>query len=248
MELSCKGRQAGDEKGYRGIFSCEVINSYPHDVEAFTQGLAVEGDLLYESTGLHGRSSVRKVDLKTGRVFASRPLSDSFFGEGLEVVGDRIFQITWRSRTGFVYDKKSLVSLRSFTYPGEGWGLTYDGKNLIMSDGTSVLRFLNRDNFREERRLEVRDEKGPVFFLNELEYVEGEIFANIWNEDRIAIISPRTGMVSGWIDLEGLRGQAGVTAPEAVPNGIAYDEKKRRLFVTGKYWPRLFEIRIAEVK
>lgn len=244
--LSCRGSSV-DESQVR-YYTFEVINSYPHDPDAFTQGLVFEGGFLYESTGLYGRSTVRKTDIGTGAVLASRKLDKSYFGEGLAIVEDRIFQLTWKEKTCFVYDKNSIILFKSFAYPGEGWGLAYDGKDLVMSDGTGVLRFIDPTTFKEARRVEVTEKGSQISLLNELEYLEGEIWANIWQKDQIARISPRTGRVTGWIDLKGLRNLAGVSNSEAVLNGIAYDAAGERLFVTGKNWPRLFEIKITETE
>lgn len=234
-----------EEKPGIPIYRYEVIASYPHDTSAFTQGLLFEDGVLYESTGRHGQSSLRKVDLKTGEVLKIRNLDNTHFGEGAAIVGNKIIQITWRSRKGLVYDKNTFDLLQTFTYPGEGWGLTYDGRNLIMSDGTAVLRYLDSATFKETGTLEVYDESGPVQSLNELEYVEGEIFANLWGSDRIARIDPETGRVKGWIDLSGLLPEKDRKGGEDVLNGIAYDPGGKRLFVTGKLWPKLYEIRIV---
>jgi len=244
--LSCRSSSI-DDSDVR-YYTFEVVNSYPHDPDAFTQGLVFEGGFLYESTGLYGRSTVRKIDIKTGVVLASRNLEKSYFGEGLAIAEDRIFQLTWKEKTCFVYDKNSIILLKSFAYPGQGWGLAYDGKDLIMSDGTGVLRFMDAPTFKEKRRVEVEDRGSQISLLNELEYVEGEIWANIWQKDQIVRISPGTGRVTGWIDLKGLRDIADARDSEAVLNGIAYDAAGGRLFVTGKNWPRLFEIRIIETR
>jgi len=209
---------------------------YPHDRNAFTQGLVFEEGVLYEGTGIKGRSSVRKVELKTGNILKIHELPNYYFGEGVTVYGDTIIQLTWKSRTGFVYDKDSFELLQKFTYPTEGWGITHDGNCLIMSDGTATLHFLNPKTFKEIDRLEVYDKNGPVHRLNELEYIQGEIYSNVWQTNRIARIAPQSGQVIGWIDLKGLNVQGNVL------NGIAYDSHNDRLFVTGKFWPKLFEI------
>jgi glutamine cyclotransferase len=199
---------------------------------------------LYESTGLNGKSSVRMVDLTTGRVLQRYDLPSEYFGEGLTEWNGNLIQLTWKSETGFVYDSFSFALRRTFHYKGEGWGLTHDAKALILSDGTSVLRLLDPSSLREVRRLSVLDDRRqPVLNLNELEYVRGEIYANVWQTDRIARISPQTGKVLGWIDLSGLMETPPNT--DAVLNGIAYDAKGDRLFVTGKLWPKLFEIRVV---
>lgn len=228
------------------IYGYKVVRSYPHDRGAFTQGLVHHEGALYEGTGLNGRSSVRKVRLETGEVLQIRPLDEKYFGEGITIWKDSLIQLTWQSGIGFVYDLKTFEPQRTFTYAGEGWGLTHDGTRLIMSDGSAsgTLRFLDPRTLRETGRLIVRDGAMPVNGLNELEFVKGEIYANVWNTDRIARISPRTGQVTGWIDLRGLldpRDAAGVD----VLNGIAYDAASDRLFVTGKLWPRVFEIQVV---
>jgi len=227
------------------VYTYRVVNSYPHDRYAFTQGLVFEDGFLYEGTGRYGNSSLRKVDLETGQVLALRELGADYFGEGITVFGDVIDQLTWKSNTGFVYDRDSFDLLRTFAYPGRGWGLTHDGECLIMSDGTSTVRFLDPDTYEETGRIEVTDEDVPVTNLNELEYVNGEIFANVWFTDFIARIDPDTGRVVGWIDLTGLLGDEYRTPGADVLNGIAYDAGGDRLFVTGKLWPRLFEIELV---
>jgi glutamine cyclotransferase len=222
----------------------QVIHTYPHDPGAFTQGLVYADGHLYESTGLNGKSSIRLVDLETGKVLQHHDLPVEYFGEGLTVWNNRLFQLTWKARTGFVYDLFSFAIQQTFHYGGEGWGLTHDNKELILSDGTSLLRFLDPQSFREIRRIQVRDTGQAIGNLNELEYTHGEIYANVWQTDRIARISPRTGRVLGWIDLTGLIDKRELANPDAVLNGIAYDSKSNRLFVTGKLWPKLFEIRV----
>jgi glutamine cyclotransferase len=226
------------------VYGYQVVRSYPHDPQAFTQGLVYHDGFLYEGTGLNGRSSIRKVKLETGEVVQVQPLEPQYFGEGIAIWKDAIVQLTWQSEIGFVYDRLTLQRTRSFTYRGEGWGLAQDGKRLIMSDGQadSRLRYIDPVTLKETGSLAVRDQGRPVAGLNELEVVKGEIFANVWQSDRIARISPATGRVTGWIDLRGLlspREAAGVD----VMNGIAYDAAGDRLFVTGKLWPRLFEIK-----
>ncbi|SPE20993.1 Glutaminyl-peptide cyclotransferase family protein [Candidatus Sulfotelmatomonas gaucii] len=225
--------------GYR------IIQTYPHDPGAYTQGLVYVDGHLYESTGLNGRSSLRMDDLETGRVLQSAPLSDKYFGEGLAAWGSTLVQLTWQAKIAFVYDRFSFRLLRTFHYDGEGWGLTQNGRNLILSDGTATLRFFDPQTFREVRRIVVKDQGAPVTQLNELEYVRGEIYANVWHTDHIARISPATGSVLGWIDLTGLLPQDERSDPEAVLNGIAYDAAHDRLFVTGKLWPKLFEIKVV---
>ena len=223
----------------------EIVHVYPHDSEAFTQGLIYVDGHLYESTGLNGRSSIRMEDLSTGKVLQRYDLPAEYFGEGLTAWGSTLVQLTWRSHKGFVYDRFSFSLLRTFPYAGEGWGLTHDTKQLIMSDGTSYLRFLDPKSLQETRRIQVTDEAGhPVQNLNELEYIGGEIYANIWEADKIVRISPRTGRVLGWIDLSRIIDKAELESSDAVLNGIAYDSTGARLFVTGKLWPKLFEIRV----
>lgn len=221
----------------------KVVKSYPHDRQAFTQGLVYLDGVFYEATGLHGQSGIRKVKLETGEVLQQRPLDPKYFGEGIVVWGKSIVQLTWQSEIGFVYDLATFAPQKTFAYKGEGWGLTHDGKQIIMSDGTSSLRFLDPQTLKETGRLTVRDGGVPVKDLNELEYVRGEILANIWQQHRIARISPKTGEVAGWIDLTGLL-SPGESAGVDVLNGIAYDAAGDRLFVTGKLWPKLFEIKI----
>jgi glutamine cyclotransferase len=221
----------------------EVINVFPHDPGAFTQGLVFRDGFLFESTGLNGRSSLRRVRLETGEVLQRRAIDDRYFAEGLTDWGGRLVQLTWNTNVGFVYDLATFEPIRTFTYAGEGWGLTHDGARLVMSDGTPALRFLDPGTFRETGRVVVRDGDTPVGNLNELEFVRGEILANVWLTDRIAVIAPASGRVTGWIDLAGLR--PGPAPPgDDVLNGIAYDARRDRLFVTGKLWPRLFEIRL----
>jgi glutaminyl-peptide cyclotransferase len=225
------------------VYGYEVVNVYPHDREAFTQGLVYRDGVLYESTGLRGRSSLRKVRLETGEVLQRTAIDSRYFAEGLTDFGNRLIQLTWDTNVAFVYDLESFAPLRTFRYQGEGWGLTTDGTRLILSDGTPVLRFLDPETFAETGRVRVTDNGRPVEDLNELEFVGGEIYANVWTTDRIAIIAPATGRVTGWINLAGLMPRE-ATAGDAVLNGIAWDAARQRLFVTGKLWPRLFEIRV----
>jgi glutamine cyclotransferase len=223
----------------------EIVDRHPHDTTAFTQGLVYEQGVLFESTGRRGRSVVRKTDLASGQVVAEVSLADHLFGEVIAVLGDRVYQLTWQSEEGFVYAAHSLRLIATFRYPGEGWGLTDDGNHLIMSDGSSILRFLDPDTFREVRRIEVRDRDGAVDQLNELEYVDGQILANVWHRDQIVRISPETGRVTGKLDLSRLVSEVPRDDPEAVLNGIAFDPDGRRLFVTGKLWPVIYEIRLS---
>jgi glutamine cyclotransferase len=235
---------SGDGKAGSGVpvYTVRIVKAYPHDKNAFTQGLVFDNGHLYEGTGLHGASSLRKVDLETGKVLKIRKLASRFFGEGIAVFGSRIFQLTYRSHVGFVYDKNSFKLMKTFHYPYEGWGITHDGKWLIISDGTSKLHFLNPETFKEIKTVDVHDHRGAIRGLNELEFVRGEVLANIWQEDRIARIDPITGRIAGWIELRGLLGPHDVVEAVDVLNGTAYDSVNHRLFVTGKLWPKLFEI------
>jgi glutamine cyclotransferase len=243
------------------VYGYRIVNAYPHDPGAFTQGLIYHNGFLYEGTGLHGRSSLRKVALETGKVLKRRNLPEKYFGEGIAICGNRLIQLTYQSKIGFIYDL-DLRPVGSFSYPFEGWGLTCDGKHLVLSDGTATLRRLDARIFKIVKQITVTDQGRPVFHLNELEFVKGEIFANIWKSDLIARISPETGQVTGWIDLAGMArlaraatagmdpagpGKDSKILPDAaidVLNGIAYDERGDRLFVTGKFWPKLFEIKL----
>lgn len=227
------------------VYSFEIINTYPHDPDAFTQGLVFLDGRLYEGTGRWGESSLREVVLDSGQVLRNVPLEDQYFGEGIAILNDRVYQLTWQEQTGFVYDRATFAVLQTFTYPHEGWGITHDGTRLIVSDGTAVIRFWDPETLQETGRITVRDNNGPVNRLNELEYVDGEIWANIWMTDLIARISPETGDVLGYIDLAGLLDASTLTQPADVLNGIAYDAESGRLFVTGKLWPSLFEIRVV---
>jgi glutamine cyclotransferase len=220
-----------------------VQHSYPHDTQAFTQGLVFADGRLYESTGLNGKSSLRMVNLESGHVEQEISLPAQYFAEGLTTWGSTLIQLTWQSHTAFVYDRFSFRQLRTMNYPWEGWGLTNDARSLILSDGSATLRFLSAATMKERRHIIVRDHGRPIDNLNELEYIHGEIYANLWHSDRIARISPATGKVLGWIDLAGLLPHSEKSSPEAVLNGIAYDPAHDRLFVTGKLWPKLFEIK-----
>jgi glutamine cyclotransferase len=230
------------------IYTYTVVNTYPHDPGAYTQGLVYRDGFLYESTGLNGRSSLRKVKLETGEIVQREAIDRRYFAEGLTEWNGKLAQLTWQSGIGFLYDRATLTLTGTFKYAGEGWGLTHDGKQLILSDGTETLRFLDPQTFRESGRLAITDGKLPVRGLNELEYVQGEIFANVWHSDRVARISPATGQVMGWIEMKGLLPDVYRLDPEAVLNGIAYDAGKDRLFVTGKLWPKLFEIKVSRRK
>jgi len=225
-------------------YSYRVLQVYPHDPHAFTQGLEYRDGFLYEGTGLEGHSALRKVDLETGRVLQETRLSDEYFGEGVTVLPDRILQLTWRAEKGFIYERDSFHLLRSFRYSGEGWGLANDGSRIYMSDGTEQIRYWDPNTLRETRRIPVHDGETAVARLNELEIVRGEIYANVWLTDRIVRISPADGRVLGWIDLSGLLSPA-ERAHADVLNGIAYDAAGGRLFVTGKLWPKLFRIEVV---
>lgn len=227
-------------------YTFRIINSYPHDTDAFTEGLVFENGFLYESTGLYGNSSLRKVDLKTGNVSQVRLLPPDYFGEGITIFRDKVIQLTWQSKKGFVYDKNSFQMLRDFSYETEGWGITNDGKYLIMSDGTSTLYILDPETLKFIGNIQVSDKGRPVENLNELEYVKGRIYANVWQTDNIAIIDPRSGRVTGWLDLSGILPPQNDGKPVDVLNGIAHDVKSGRLFVTGKLWPKLFEIELVK--
>jgi glutamine cyclotransferase len=226
-------------------YTFEVVRSFPHDPEAFTQGLVYDAGFLYEGTGLEGRSSLRKVRVETGEILQRVDLDPQYFGEGVAIVEHKILQLTWKSQIGFVYDVASFRRLLDFSYTGEGWGLAANGSNVYMSDGSSDIRILDATTLREKRRIHVHDGAKPIDQLNELEFVEGQLFANVWQTDRIARISPQTGEVVGWIDLSGLLSPMYQLRSGAVLNGIAYDSTGRRLFVTGKLWPRLFQIRLV---
>lgn len=228
------------------ISGYKMVASYPHDPQAYTEGLVYDNGVFYESTGLRGRSSLRKVALETGEVLQIRKLSDQYFGEGIAVLDSEIVQLTWQLHVGFVCDKATFDVLREFHYPTEGWGMTYDGKRIIMSDGTPVLYFLDPATLERIGRVRVTDEGKPVTRLNELEWVKGEIYANIWLTNRIVRIDPATGNVLGWIDLTGITKDAPPVQDEyALPNGVAYDSLTNRLFVTGKLWPRLYQIELV---
>jgi glutamine cyclotransferase len=222
-----------------------VLASYPHDPQAFTQGLVYLDGFLYEGTGLYGQSSLRVVELETGKVLQLQLLPDRFFGEGIAIVGQRIYQLTWKAKTGLIYDLETLEQTGEFRYSTEGWGLTQDGTYLIMSDGTATLHYLDPADLSEVRQVTVRDVGQPVMRLNELEVIRGEIWANVWQTNRIARIDPQDGTVVGWIDLSGLLSPSDITAPVDVLNGIAYDDAGDRIFVTGKLWPKLFQIEVV---
>ena len=243
MMIGFRSNTAAQRMTSAPVSRYDVVRAYPHDPKAFTQGLEFADGFLYEGTGMNGASGIRKVRLETGEVLQVQALEERYFGEGITLFGDSIIQLTWRAGTGFVYDRATFERRRSFRYRGEGWGLTHDGKRLIMSDGSSALRFLDPATFKETGRLNVTDGGRSIAELNELELVKGEIYANVWQTDRIARISPKTGEVLAWIDMRGLLSPAESQGVDVL-NGIAYDEKGDRLFVTGKWWPKVFEIRV----
>lgn len=227
------------------VYTFKIIHVYPHDPAAYTQGLVYQDGFLYEGTGLYGRSSLRKVRLETGEAVQQVNLAPEFFGEGIAIFNGKIFQLTWKSEVGFIYNLSDFRKIGQFSYAGEGWGLTTAGREIFMSDGSAQIHVLDGNTLREKRRFTVRDGDTPVTQLNELEYVQGELFANVWQTDRIARISPRSGKVIGWIDLTGLLSPVFRSDPDAVLNGIAYNPARKRLFVTGKLWPSIFEIQLV---
>ena len=227
------------------VYTFKVIQAYPHDQNNFTEGLVFENGFLFESTGINGYSTLRKVDLETGRILAFREIPNNFFGEGIAIYKDEIIQLTYRSHIGFVYNKENFKLLKEFHYYTEGWGLTYDGNQLIMSDGTARLYFIDPESFKLIRWVEVRDDRGPVKGLNALEYIKGEIYANVYPTQLIAKISPQTGRVIGWINLEGILNTQNPISSKCSLNGIAFDVNKNRLFVTGKFYPKVFEIELV---
>ena len=226
-------------------YNYEVVNSYPHNKDAFTQGLEYYNGYLYEGTGLNGRSSLRKVDLKTGEIEKIHHLEDKYFGEGITIFNDKIYQLTWKSRTGFIYNL-DFELIEKFSYKTEGWGLTHNNKELIMSDGSNRLYFLNPKTLEKTKEITVTKKGKKVNNLNELEYIKGKIYANVWQKDYIVIIEPTTGKVEGIIDLKGIINPDDYNYELNVLNGIAYDSDNDRLFVTGKLWPKIFEIKIKK--
>ena len=228
------------------VYGYEVVNTFPHDPNAFTQGLIFHGGALIESTGLERHSTLRRVELQTGKVVQTIDVPPYFFAEGMTLFGGKIYQLTWKGEKGFIYDQHTFQKTGEFTYTGEGWGLTNDADSLILSDGSSQIRFIDPATYKVKRAINVTDGGHPVVELNELEYVKGEIYANVWHQNRVARIDPQTGNVKGWIDFTGLLKPGEVTDEEAVLNGIAYEEAGDRLFVTGKLWPKLFEVRLRQ--
>jgi glutamine cyclotransferase len=221
-----------------------IVNTYPHDYHAYTQGLVYKNGFLYESTGRRGESSLRKVDLKTGAVVKSVALDPELFGEGLAIINNRLIQLTWESYTGLVYDLESFTLVGQFYYTTEGWGLTYDGMHLIQSDGSEKLYFLDPSDFSVVREIRVYDETGSIRNINELEYIDGEVYANIMPSNRIARINPQTGKITSWLDFEGILESVKIASEVNVLNGIAYDKIDDRLFITGKLWPVVFEVKL----
>jgi glutaminyl-peptide cyclotransferase len=228
------------------VYTYEIVETYPHDKKAYTQGLVFHDGMLYESTGQYGESSLRKVELKKGKVKKKLEVTGQYFAEGMTILNGKIYQLTWQQNKGFIYDLKDFKLESEFNYDGEGWGLTSDGQSLIISDGTSQLRFIEPATFRLLKTISVIGDGQPLMDINELEYIHGEIYANIWKTDRIARIDPRTGRLLAWIDLSGLRPEETMRNSENVLNGIAYDQEHDRLYVTGKRWPKLFEIRLKQ--
>ncbi len=227
------------------ILSIKVINSFPHDAKAFTQGLLHYNGYLYESTGLNGKSSLRKVNIKSGKVLQELKIDQKYFAEGITISGCMIYQLTWRSNIVFVYDLLNFKLLKQISYSGEGWGITSNGKNLFKSNGTAVIDCIDPDNFNVIRKIKVHDGNAAIGNLNELEFIRGEIWANIFMENVIARISPSTGEVLGWVDLSRLYDLLPANCRVGVLNGIAYDQENDRIFVTGKFWPKIFEIKLS---
>jgi glutamine cyclotransferase len=251
---SAANKSANASAGQVPVYGYEVVNTYPHDKDAFTQGLVFDNGTLLESTGLEKHSTLRRVELQTGKVLQKIDVPPFYFAEGMTLFGGKIYQLTWKAEKGFIYDPQTFQKTGEFPYTGEGWGLTHDAESLILSDGSDKIRFIDPNGFQVRRTISVTDAGQPVISINELEYVKGEILANIWPlepgaekyTDKIARIDPQTGQVKGWIDMTGLLKPGEVTSEDAVLNGIAYDEQGDRLFVTGKLWPKLFEVRIKQ--
>ncbi len=227
-------------------YGYEVLNMWEHDPYAFTQGFVFFEGKLLESTGEEGRSSLRRVEPQTGKILKKVNVPEPYFAEGIAVLNGKVYQLTWQHQLGFIYDAKSFERVGDFKYEGEGWGLTTDGQSLILSDGSNQIRFLDPASFKVTKTITVNDNKTPINQLNELEWVQGEIYANVWHDQKIAVINPQNGRVTAWIDLTGLMPPEELSDPEAVLNGIAYDQASGRLFVTGKLWPRVFEIKVKK--
>lgn len=225
------------------IYSYNIINTYPHDARAFTEGLVYDAGYFYESTGKFNESTLRKVELQTGKIIKLNKLNENYFGEGITLYNNKIFQLTWKSNVGFIYDKDSFNLINKFYYNTEGWGITHNDEHLIMSDGTDELFFLNPQNFKKVYTIKVHDDFKPITRLNELEFIKGEIYANVWRSDKIARICPHSGRITGWIDLKGLLSPKEYKNAGTL-NGITYDNQNNRIFVTGKMWPKIFEIKL----
>jgi glutaminyl-peptide cyclotransferase len=234
------------DEGLVPVYGYNIINIYPHDKAAYTQGLVYDGQDLYEGTGLYGNSTLRQVELETGKVLKLYRMPANYFGEGVTIWKDHLIQLTWKSLKGFVYNKSDFKQIGDFYYQREGWGITNDGQRLIMSDGSDTLYFMNPDTFEDTGSIMVKDNGKPVFQLNELEFIDGKIFANVYFDNRIAIISPESGSVTGWIDLQDLTAREKNLTDVDVLNGIAYNARRNTLFITGKSWPELFEIEIQK--
>jgi glutaminyl-peptide cyclotransferase len=246
MAAALAGCAAAAQRLPAPVQSFKVIATFPHDTTAFTQGLVFADGALYESTGLNGESTLRRVDLQTGKTLQRIDIPKQYFAEGLALVGDELLQLTWQHKLGFVYDRRTFKQKRTFTYSTEGWGIAYDGTSrLVMSDGSDRLTFLDPKTLKPLKTMRVQDGARPVPNLNELEWIEGEIWANVWQTDRIARINPRTGDVNAWIDLSSLFPRAQRMPPADELNGIAYDKATRRIFITGKKWPRLYQITVS---
>ena len=232
------------ENAVAAKYGYQIVNIWPHDSNAFTQGLILVDGKLLESTGQEGSSSLRSVELETGKVLKKVDVPPPYFAEGIAMLNGKVYQLTWQHSVGFIYDLQTLERAGQFDYQGEGWGLTTDGQSLIISDGSNKLKFLDPASFRVTKTISVVDGAQPVNQLNELEFVKGEIYANVWHSDRVAVIDPQTGRVKAWIDLTGLMPEGELLDEEAVLNGIAYDQANDKFYVTGKLWPRLFEIKV----
>lgn len=224
----------------------EIIDVFPHDPKAFTQGLVWKDGFLYEGTGLYGSSSLRKTDFKYGRILKQHNLPEDFFGEGITIFEDKIYQLTWKGQIGFIYDLETFQLLETFFYEHEGWGITHNGESLIISDGSSVVRFIDPLTMEEIRQVEVHEKQKLIDRINELEYIQGKIFANIWQTDKIAIINPESGEISSWLDLSSIKDLLDTNQKIDVLNGIAYDSNNNELFITGKLWPKMFKIKIID--
>lgn len=230
------------------LYGYEIVNEYPHDPEAFTQGFEYYNGVLYESTGQYGKSSLRKVELETGKVLKKIDIDKKYFAEGMTILNGKIYQLTWRKNKGFIYDLETFKLLKTFKYQQskEGWGLTNNGKQLIKTDGTDKMWFLNPETLKEDRFIETYTDKRKAEKLNELEYIKGEVYANIWQQNSILIVNPKDGAIDGIINLKGLQEKAGQSGEDNVLNGIAYDKENDRLFVTGKNWNKVFEIKVIK--